>query len=158
MTAKLQIGAKVPEFKLLAFNGGDISPAKLGQSAFALILYPSDDTPTCTNELNDFSAFYEQFQQCRVRLIGVSCDSLASHAKFAAKHAIRIELATDADGRTMEAFGAWGEKQTFGRRYVGVLRTTVLIAKGRVRGLWRVARVAGHAAEVLAAAKALGPD
>ena len=58
----------------------------------------------------------------------------------------------------MEAFGAWGEKQTFGRRYVGVLRTTVLIAKGRVRGLWRVARVAGHAAEVLAAAKALGPD
>ena len=154
----LEIGAKTPEFMLLSANEGTISSAKLGKSAFALIFYPGDDTPTCTNELKDFSDIYDDFQKCGVRLIGVSRDTLASHQKFAKKRSIKIELASDPEGRVVEAFGAWGEKLTFGRRYIGILRSTVLIAKGRVRGIWRVTRVAGHAAEVLGAAKALARD
>jgi len=158
MDKPVTIGAKAPTFSLLAAKGGAITSAGLGNVAYALIFYPGDDTPTCTNELLDFSANYDNFQKCRVRLIGVSRDGLASHAKFAAKHALKIELACDADGRAVEAFGAWGAKQMFGRRYMGILRSTVLVAGGRVRGLWRVKRIAGHVAEVLKAAQALGAD
>jgi len=158
MTAILEIGAKAPEFTLFSADGGNITSAKLAKNTYVLIFYPGDDTPTCTSELKYFSILYEDFRMFGVRLIGVSRDSLASHRKFAAKHAIKVELASDLDGQVVEAFGAWGEKQTFGRRYVGILRSTVLIANGRVRASWRVARIAGHAAEVLEAAKALARD
>ena len=154
----ITIGSKSPTFALLAAEGGAISSASLGKCVYALIFYPGDDTPTCTNELTDFSDLFDEFQKFQVRLIGVSRDSLASHAKFAAKHALKVELACDSDGRAVEAFGAWGEKQMFGHRYMGILRSTVLVACGRVRGLWRVKRIAGHAAQVLEAAQALGRD
>jgi thioredoxin-dependent peroxiredoxin len=158
MDTPIAIGAKTPTFALLAVEGGAITSANLGKAAYALIFYPGDDTPTCTNELRDFSILFDKFQKCHVRLIGISRDSLASHAKFAAKHALKVELATDSDGRAVEAFGAWGGKQMFGRRYMGILRSTVLVAGGRVRGLWRVKRIAGHASEVLRAAQALAVD
>ena len=158
MDKPITIGSKAPNFALLAAESGAITSASLGKGVYALIFYPGDDTPTCTNELIDFSNLLDNFQKCHVRLIGVSRDTLASRAKFAAKHALKVELACDSDGRVVEAFCAWGEKQMFGRRTMGVLRSTVLVAGGRVRGLWRVKRIAGHAAEVLEAAQALGGD
>ncbi len=155
MTKALKVGSRVPDFRLEGEAGALLTPDSLDGSPYALVFYPGDDTPTCTNEMMSFSALCTDFRKLDVRIVGVSKDSAASHAKFKAKHGLTVELASDPDDGTVAAFGAWGKKTLFGREYMGILRSTVLIDKSRIVGLWRVARVAGHAEAVLAAARAL---
>lgn len=122
-----------------------------------LYFYPKDDTPGCTREAQDFSTLSDEFAAIGVAVLGVSKDSIAKHAKFAAKHGLRVPLASDDAANTvLQAFDAWREKSLYGRSYMGIDRSTFLFgADGRLVRMWRKVRVAGHASEVLAAAQAL---
>jgi peroxiredoxin Q/BCP len=137
---------------------GDGSLIKLSQLKLPLVLYfyPKDDTTGCTVEAKDFSALAAAFEIEGTSLLGVSKDNPNAHAKFAAKHELKIPLATDADGNVTEGFGVWGEKSLYGRKYMGIERATFLIGEDRrIARAWRKVKVAGHAEEVLAAARAL---
>jgi peroxiredoxin Q/BCP len=121
-----------------------------------LWFYPKDDTTGCTREALDFTAAAEDFAAVGATLIGVSRDSPASHTKFRNKHGLRAILASDEDGAVCAAWGVWQEKSMYGRKYMGIDRSTFLIdADGRVARIWRGVRVPGHVAEVLTAARAL---
>jgi peroxiredoxin Q/BCP len=122
-----------------------------------VFFYPKDDTPGCTTENKDFSALAPEFAQAGVALLGVSKDPPARHAKFTAKHGLAVPLASDAESDGLsDALGIWVEKALYGRKYMGMERTTYLIdAEGRIARVWRKVKVNGHAAAVLEAAKAL---
>lgn len=128
--------------------------ALAGQSGpLVLYFYPKDDTAGCTREAQDFSALLPDFAALGVKLLGVSKDSAAKHRKFSEKYDLAVPLATD-DGSAMEAFGVWVEKQLYGRRYMGVDRSTFLFdGEGKLVRAWRKVRVPGHAEAVLAAAR-----
>ena len=118
--------------------------------------YPKDDTSGCTAEAIDFTSLEAEFGRIGVPVIAISPDSVASHAKFRAKHDLAVVLASDEGHKVAEAFGVWVEKSMYGRKYMGIERSTFLIdSKGRIARQWRKVKVKGHAAEVLAAAKAL---
>lgn len=118
--------------------------------------YPKDDTPGCTTEAKDFSGLAAEFAAAGVAVLGVSKDTTASHAKFAKKHALTVELVSDTDGSLCDAFGVWVEKSMYGKTYMGIERATFLIAAdGRIAEVWHKVKVKGHAESVLAAAKAL---
>ena len=118
--------------------------------------YPKDDTPGCTREAQDFSALADDFAAAGIGVLGISRDTVAKHAKFTAKHDLRVALASDLDGQVTEAFGVWGEKQMYGRIYMGIERATFLFdADGRLAREWRKVKVPDHAAAVLEAARAL---
>jgi len=118
--------------------------------------YPKDDTPGCTREAQDFSALADDFAAAVIGVLGISRDTVAKHAKFTAKHDLRVALASDLDGQVTEAFGVWGEKQMYGRIYMGIERATFLFdADGRLAQQWRKVKVPDHAAAVLEAARAL---
>jgi len=122
-----------------------------------LYFYPKDDTSGCTAEAKDFSCLAPEFRKAGVEVIGVSPDSLVSHQKFHKKYDLAVRLAADADKAVANAYGVWVEKSMYGRKYMGVERSTFLIdKKGRIAKSWRKVKVPGHAEEVLAAAKALG--
>lgn len=126
------------------------------RSPLVVYFYPKDDTSGCTREAQDFTTHADAFAAAGVRVIGVSKDSVVSHAKFTKKHALTVELASDDDGAACEAFGVWGEKQLYGRTYMGIERATFLFdAQGRLVREWRKVRVPGHAEAVLAAAREL---
>lgn len=119
--------------------------------------YPKDDTSGCTRQGIDFTALGDDFAAAGVQVIGVSKDSLASHAKFRTKHGLGVMLAADPDGVACEAWGVWIEKSMYGRKYMGIERATFLVDRdGKVARAWHKVKVPGHAAEVLAAARALG--
>jgi peroxiredoxin Q/BCP len=122
-----------------------------------VFFYPKDDTPGCTTENKDFTALKPQFDAAGIVLLGVSKDSPARHAKFAAKYGLTAPLASDAaEGGLSDALGVWLEKSMYGRRYMGMERTTYLVdAEGRIAMVWRKVKVKGHAAEVLEAARQL---
>jgi len=139
-------------------TGADDRPVRLRDLPRPLVVYfyPKDDTPGCTREAQDFSALADDFVAAGVHVLGISRDSVARHAKFTAKHDLRIALASDLDGRVTEAFGVWGEKQMYGRSYMGVERATFLFDRdGRLAREWRKVKVPNHAAAVLDAARAL---
>ena len=118
--------------------------------------YPKDDTSGCTAEAKDFTRLAADFRKAGVEVIGISPDSAESHQKFARKHDLEVRLAADADKAVANAYGVWVEKSMYGRKYMGVERSTFLIDKsGRIAKSWRKVKVPGHADEVLAAAKAL---
>ena len=152
----LNEGDSAPDPVLLMADGAEKRvPAWCGKP-LVLYFYPKDDTPGCTTEAKDFTAYAAEFAAAGVAVVGVSKDSSAKHQKFAAKHDLRIDLATDADDSVCEAFGTWIEKSLYGRKYMGIDRATFLIdAQGKIRRIWRKVKVAGHAAQVLEAAKAL---
>ena len=134
---------------------GSEGPVALAEHKGPLVLYfyPKDDTAGCTREAQDFSALLPDFAALGVEVLGVSKDSAAKHRKFSEKYDLGVPLATD-DGTVMEAFGVWVEKQLYGRRYMGIDRSTFLFgADGRLFRAWRKVRVPGHAEAVLAAAK-----
>lgn len=135
---------------------GVAGPIDLGSIAGALVVffYPRADTPGCTREAQDFSGLADDFAAARARVIGVSKDSPARNARFAAKHGLTVELASDESGAACDAFGVWVEKQLYGRAYMGVERATFLFRDGRLVRVWRKVRVAGHAAAVLDAVRA----
>ena len=152
----LKDGDKAPAIRLASDAGGEVSLAKLKGKAVVLFFYPKDDTSGCTAEAKDFTRLAADFRKAGVEVIGVSPDSVESHAKFRKKYDLAVRLAADADKAVASAYGVWVEKSMYGRKYMGVERSTFLIdGKGRVAKSWRKVKVPGHAEEVLAAAKAL---
>ena len=151
-----QDGDKAPDFELPTDAGGSLALSGLKGKPVVLYFYPKDDTSGCTAEAKDFSRLAPDFRKAGVEVIGVSPDSVESHAKFRKKYDLGIKLAADADKAVANAYGVWVEKSMYGRKYMGVERSTFLIDKaGRIARSWRKVRVPGHAEEVLAAAKAL---
>ena len=155
----LDVGSKAPDFELPTDDGGTLTLATLHGAGVVVVLYfyPKDDTPGCTNEAKDFSALKSEFGKAGAVVIGASKDTVAKHAKFRAKYELTIPLGSDPDGTVIQAYDSWIPKVLYGREYMGIDRATFLIdAQGVIRRIWRKVKVAGHAAEVLAAVKALG--
>lgn len=147
-------GAPAPDFELAGAEG----PLRLSDfkgKALVLYFYPKDDTSGCTKEAQEFSALASEFAKAGVSLIGVSKDSVASHAKFTAKYDLAVPLASDPEGAVIARYGAWVEKNMYGRKYMGIERSTFLIKDGKLARIWRKVKVPGHAAEVLKAAQSL---
>ncbi len=152
----LNIGTKAPAFALPATDGREISLEGLKGRKVVLYFYPKDDTSGCTLEAQAFQALREAFAAADTEIIGVSPDSLKSHDKFRAKYGLDFALASDEAKTMLEAYGVWVEKSMYGRTYMGVERTTVLIDReGVIAHVWPKVKVEGHAEEVLKAAQAL---
>ena len=148
-------GDQAPALKVTASDGAAVDLAAPG-APLVLYFYPKDDTSGCTREAQDFTALAGDFGAAGVRVVGVSRDPMKKHDKFIAKYELKVPLASDEDGRISGAFGTWVEKSMYGRKYMGMQRSTFLIGKdGRVARAWRKVKVPGHAAEVLEAAKGL---
>ncbi len=151
------VGDKLPDLALTAPDGSALRTAQFAGHKLVLFFYPKDDTPGCTTENLDFSALAADFAQAGTDLLGISKDPPAKHAKFTAKHGLTAPLASDAEtGGLSDALGIWTEKSMYGRRYMGMVRSTYLIgADGMIARIWSPVKVKGHAAEVLEAARAL---
>jgi peroxiredoxin Q/BCP len=152
--AKMVVGGKAPDFELEGPDG-PISSADFRGKTVVVYFYPKDDTTGCTVEAKDFSTLAPAFAKAGVAVIGVSKDPLKSHAKFTSKYDLGIPLGSDPEGKVVEAFESWVPKKLYGREYMGIDRSTFLIRDGVIKRIWRKVKVAGHAQEVLDAAKAL---
>ncbi len=156
MNAKLEVGSPAPHFRLLRDGGGSISLADFEGRTLVLFFYPKADTPGCTNEAKDFSRLQSAFAKAGVEVIGVSADPVKKQDTFKAKHDLTMPLASDEAHEMLQAYGVWGEKSMYGKTFMGITRTTVLIGPdGRIARIWPKVKIEGHAEEVLAAAKAL---
>jgi peroxiredoxin Q/BCP len=154
MATQLEVGAKAPNFKLPADGGKTIELASLKGKQVVLYFYPKDDTSGCTLEAKNFNDKLAEFARINTEIIGISADSVASHDKFKKKYDLAFPLVSDEDRTALEAYGVWVEKSMYGKKYMGIERTTVLIDKdGLVRAIWSKVKVPGHVDEVLAAAK-----
>jgi peroxiredoxin Q/BCP len=152
----LNEGDKVPDVRLQGMDESEFGPADFSGNKLVLFFYPKDDTSGCTKEAQEFSALASEFEAQGTWVIGVSKDPPKSHQKFTDKYELKVRLATDADGSVSDAFGTWVEKSMYGRKYMGMERSTFLIDRdGTVSKVWRKVKVPGHAAEVLEATKAL---
>ena len=148
-------GDTLPDLALTAPDGTSVRLADFKGRKLVLFFYPKDDTPGCTTENLDFSALADDFAKAGTALLGISKDPPKKHAKFIAKHGLTAPLASDAeDGGLSDALGFWTEKSMYGRAYMGMVRSTVLIGTdGKVAQVWSPVKVKGHAAEVLEAAQ-----
>lgn len=152
----LQDGEIAPDFSLYDDAGSVVRLSKLKGRPVVVYFYPKDDTSGCTQEAKDFSCLADDFAKAGVEVIGISPDSAASHKKFKTKHDLPLRLLADENKDAANAYGVWVEKSMYGRKYMGVERSTFLIdSKGKLAGSWRKVKVPGHAEEVLAAVKAL---
>lgn len=152
----IEDGKKAPDFSLPDDIGGEVRLSKLKGRLVVLYFYPKDDTSGCTQEAKDFSCLAEEFAAEGAEVIGISPDSAKSHQKFKTKHGLSVRLAADEEKETAMAYGVWVEKSMYGRKYMGVERSTFLIGKsGKLLRSWRKVRVPGHAEEVLDVVKAL---
>lgn len=155
MSTELAAGDAAPDFDLPTDGGGRIRLADLKGKTAVLYFYPKDDTSGCTSEAQAFTTLADDFAKIGVTVIGVSKDSVASHDKFKKKYGLELVLASDESGAVVEAYGAWVEKSMYGRKYMGIDRSTFLIdGSGQLRQVWRKVKVPGHADQVLKAAKA----
>lgn len=149
-------GTPAPAFDLPSDEGGSVSLAALKGRKVVLYFYPKDDTSGCTSEAKAFTAAKPEFDKAGAVVVGVSKDSVKSHAKFRAKYELDVRLGADEAGKTVEDYGVWVEKKLYGREYMGIERATFLIdAEGIVRQVWRKVKVPGHVDAVLAAAQAI---
>jgi peroxiredoxin Q/BCP len=154
--AEIAVGDLAPAFELPQGGGGTLSLSSYRGKPVVLYFYPKDDTSGCTAEAIAFSGLKPQFEKAGATVIGMSPDSVKSHDKFKTKHGLAVELVSDEDKKVLEAYGVWAEKSMYGRKYMGVERTTFLIGPdGKVARVWRKVKVPGHAEEVLEAVKAL---
>jgi peroxiredoxin Q/BCP len=152
----LAAGDKAPSFRIKTDDGETMSAAGLKGSAYVLYFYPKDDTSGCTKEAIGFSENLKAFDRLGIPVIGISRDSLESHAKFRKKHKLKIALGSDPETEIAQAWGVWGEKILYGHRYMGMERATFLVnAKGVIAQAWRKVKVPGHVEAVLEAAKSL---
>ena len=146
----LKAGDKAPEFKLKADNGETISLKDLKGKKVVLYFYPKDMTSGCTVEACDFRDSIKKFEKKNAVVIGVSPDDTKSHQKFKTKHDLPFTLLSDETHKALEDYGVWQEKSMYGRKYMGVVRTTFLIdEKGRIEKVWEKVKVDGHAEEAL---------
>lgn len=153
----LAVGDRAPDFTMPADAGGTIKPADFKGKPVILYFYPKDDTSGCTKEACGFNDALAAFGKTRTAVIGISRDSVASHDKFKKKYGLKFQLGSDHEGKVSEAYGTWVEKSMYGRKYMGMERSTFLIdGKGVIRAIWRKVKVPGHVDEVLAAANGLG--
>ena len=156
MSAKIAVGRKAPDFTLPSDGGGQVSLAGFKGKKLVLYFYPKADTPGCTIEAKDFSRLAPAFARAKTTVLGVSADPVKKQDRFKAKHDLAIPLASDETHEMLEAYGVWAEKSMYGRTYMGILRNTYLIGPdGKIARVWEKVKVAGHAEEVLAAAKEL---
>ena len=151
----IQAGDKVPALTATLSDGRTLDLAA-PQGPLVLYFYPKDDTSGCTRQAQDFTAMADDFAAAGATVVGVSRDDMKKHDKFIAKYDLTVPLASDGDGAISDAFGTWVQKSMYGRKYMGMERSTFLIdAEGRVVREWRKVKVPGHAEEVLAAVRAL---
>ncbi len=155
-TELVPIGAKAPDFTLPRDNGDPVGLADFAGRPVVLFFYPKASTPGCTTEACDFTARMADFEAAGAAVLGISKDTVKRQANFAANQGLTMPLLSDAEADVCERYGVWGEKKNYGRTYMGIVRTTVLIgADGKVARVWPKVTVAGHAEEVLAAVRAL---
>ena len=153
----LDIGSAPPDFTLPRDGGGTITLSGLRGKPVVLYFSPKDDTSGCTQEAIEFSGLRPQFEKLGAKVIGMSPDPVKKHDKFKTKHDLKVDLVADEDKAIIEAYGLWVEKSLYGRKYMGVERTTYLVeSAGKIAKIWNKVKVPGHAAEVLEATKALG--
>ncbi len=149
-------GAKAPAFRLPRDGGDTVSLSDFAGRKLVLFFYPRADTPGCTKEAIEFTRLKGAFAESQTDVLGVSADPLKAQEAFRDKHELSVPLVSDETHEMLKAYGAWGEKSMYGKTFLGILRTTVLIgANGRILRIWRHVRVDGHADEVLAAARSL---
>src|SRR5947209_10748055 len=146
-------GEKAPDFELPGTDGKPVRLDSFAGRKLVLYFYPKDDTSGCTKQAIDFNALRAEFAERGTDILGVSPDNTASHVKFRRKYDLALPLASDEAKDTLNAYGVWTQKSMYGRKYMGVERTTFLIKDGRIVRTWRKVSVPGHAEEVLAAAK-----
>lgn len=152
----LDDGAAAPDFTLPQDGGDDVTLGDLRGRTVVLYFYPKDDTGGCTKEAIAFTEHLGEFEAAGAVVYGISKDTVAKHGKFRAKHDLGVGLLSDADSDMCERYGVWGEKQMYGKTYMGIERTTFVIdGTGTIRRVWRKVKVPGHAAEVLEAVRAL---
>jgi peroxiredoxin Q/BCP len=155
-TAALKEGAKAPPFELPRDGGGSVSLADFKSRKLVLYFYPRADTPGCTRESIAFSKLRAAFSKAGTDVLGISADPVEAQDAFKKKHQLSVALLSDERREMLKAYGAWGKKSMYGKTFMGIIRTTVLIGPdGRVARIWPKVRVDGHAEEVLEAAKAL---
>ncbi|MDO9490113.1 MAG: peroxiredoxin [Sphingomonadaceae bacterium] len=153
--ASLDVGATAPDFDL-ASEEGQLSLADLKGRKIVLYFYPKDDTTGCTKEAIEFTGLAAEFAKADTVVIGVSKDSVAKHAKFRAKYDLGVKLGSDPEGAVIERYGSWIEKSLYGRKYMGIDRSTFLFdSEGKLFRSWRRVRVPGHAVEVLESVREL---
>ena len=156
MATELVAGAKAPAFTLDRDGGTSVSLKDFKGGNLVLYFYPKADTPGCTKEAIEFSRLRASFAKAGTEILGVSADPVKAQDKFKSKHKLTIALGSDESKAMLEAYGAWGEKSMYGRKYMGVFRKTFLIgADGLIVRIWPKVSVPGHAEEVLEAARAL---
>jgi peroxiredoxin Q/BCP len=150
MKKELKAGDKAPAFSLESSDGGKVSLKSLLGQRFVLYFYPKDMTPGCTQQACDFTAQQASFKKKRALIFGVSKDSIETHGKFIAKHKLGFPLLSDPDGKTCEAYGVWREKSLYGKKFMGIVRSTFVIgADGKIEKVYCPVRVPGHVESVL---------
>ncbi|MEO1745859.1 MAG: thioredoxin-dependent thiol peroxidase [Pseudomonadota bacterium] len=153
--SELEIGSPAPDFTLPTDGGENVTLSDLKGKKVVVYFYPKDDTSSCTKEAIAFSGLVDQFADANTVIIGISPDTAAKHDKFKAKHDLTVTLAADEERQAIEAFGVWVEKSMYGKKYMGVERSTFLVGTdGNIAQVWRKVKVPGHADAVLEAAKA----
>ena len=147
MKMKIKENKKAPIFKLLDTKNTYFNLKKI-KGKLVIYFYPKDDTPGCTLETKDFSKFYKKFKKLKCEVIGISKDSTESHKKFKKKYKVPFELLSDPDVKSQKKYGVWGMKSFMGKKFLGTIRSTVFIDKGKIKKIWSNVRVKGHAKEV----------
>ncbi len=154
MTQALNIGDKAPSFSRPANDARTVSIADYKGRQLVIYFYPKDNTPGCTTQAIDFTAARKDFDKANTDIIGVSADSLKKHDNFTAKHNLALTLLSDEDHEMLNAYGVWVEKSMYGKKFMGIERTTFLIgADGKIKQIWRKVKVKDHVAAVLEAAR-----
>lgn len=147
---ELKVGQKAPNFVLPANNNTEISLRDYKKQFLVLYFYPKDSTPGCTKEAIEFTENIEEFTKLKAAIVGISKDTPSKHDKFIEKNALKVSLASDMDGKVIENYGAWVEKNMYGKKYMGIERLTVLIGpENKILQIWRKVRVKDHANNVL---------
>ena len=143
-----------PNFKIPSSNNEEFELKKNKNNFLIIYFYPRDNTPGCTNEAEDFSKLYKEFKKLNCEIFGISKDSIESHKKFISKFKIPFQLLSDEKIIVLKKYGAWGEKSMYGKKFMGIKRTTVLISpKGKIIKIWNNVKVKEHAKEVLSCLK-----
>ena len=150
MNYMIKINSKAPIFNLPSSNNQNFEINKNLNQYLAIYFYPRDNTPGCTNEAKDFSKLYKEFKKLDCEVIGISKDNIESHKKFIDKYKIPFQLLSDEKMVALKKYGVWGEKSMYGKKFMGIKRTTVLInPKGKILKIWNNVKVTDHAKEVL---------